>query len=196
VLCQWVPLDLDQESLPRMMLQTLRAEFPHVSLWIPNRMEGVALASDEPLALDLERLRRRMADPALHADMAAYGLGEPEQLAATFVAADEALAGFIGPAPLVTDNRPRLEYFDSYPWKRLHFTDILPHREPVEKYLTAPPSDPARLKAAEEVITHIWYNHEKTEDRQLGEARVHVEQALRLDSDNRYLLYLRSQAGE
>jgi spermidine synthase len=196
ILAQWMPLDIPRELLPRMMLRTLMAEFPHVSLWIPNRMEGVALASLEPLRIDPDQFHRRMSEPTLQADLTAYGLGESEQLLAAFVAADNDLARLVGPVPVVTDNRPRIEYFNFYPQQLMRFADILPHRQPIEKYLAHPLPDPERLENCRQVVTHIWYSHEAESDGRYAEAMRLLQEALRLDPGNRYLLFQRAKLAE
>ncbi|MGO9469398.1 MAG: fused MFS/spermidine synthase [Isosphaeraceae bacterium] len=195
LLCQWIPLDTGFELLPRMMIRTMLDEFSHVSLWIPNRMEAAVVASMEPLSIDPEDLRKRMSEPALRSDLAANGLGEPEQLMATFVTADQGLANYAGPAPTVTDNQPRIEYFNLYfPKKVIRFSEILRYRQPVERYLIRRPSDPARLHLCEEVIREIWYQYEESRFGRLDVANAHLDHALELDPQNSYLLYLRSQA--
>jgi spermidine synthase len=196
VLCQWMPLDVGPERLPRMMLKTLMAEFPHVSLWIPNRMEGVAIASEEPLTIEFERLRERMAGSELQSDMSAYGLGEPEQLLATFLAADQTLAGLVGDVPLVTDDEPRIEYFNFYPGKLLRYDEVLKHRQPINEFLRSSPPNVARLRACQEVMTDVWYAHELVADEQFARARERLEHAVRLDPNNRYLSYLLSSLRE
>ena len=109
VVAQWMPLDFSRQALPRMMIRTMMAEFPYVSLWIPNRMEGVAIGSMEPLRVDVGEWRRRMSAPQLRDDLAAIGFRSPVDVAVTFVAADRALSDFIGDGPIVTDDRPRIE---------------------------------------------------------------------------------------
>ncbi|MBF3247463.1 spermidine synthase, partial [Pseudomonas aeruginosa] len=52
VLAHWVPLDFNRGILPKMILKAMMGQFKHVSLWLPSRMEGVAIASDEPLTID------------------------------------------------------------------------------------------------------------------------------------------------
>src|SRR3546814_3716643 len=49
-----------------------------------------------------------------------------------------ALAGLVGDAPIVTDNHPRIEYFNFYPTDPMGYDEIADRREPVEKYLVAP----------------------------------------------------------
>ena len=197
LLCQWIPLDTGFELLPRMMIRTMLDEFPHVSLWIPNRMEAAVVASMESLRIDPDQLRKRMSDPALRSDLAAYGLGEPEQLMATFVTADQGLAEYAGAAPNVTDNQPRIEYFNLYfPKKEIRFSDILHYRQPVERYMTHRPTDPARLHLCEEVIREIWYHYEDSRFGRLDAAGARLDHALELDPQNSYLLYLRSEAAD
>jgi spermidine synthase len=191
LLCQWIPLDTGFELLSRIMIRTMLSEFPHVSLWIPNRMEAAVVASMEPLRIDADRIRQRMSDPALRDDLAAYGLGAPEQLLATFVTADERLTDYTGAAPIVTDNHPRIEYFNLYSPKRpIRYGDILPFRQSIEAYMIRPPSDPARLRVCEQVTEEIWYEYEETRFGRLNAAEVHLERALLLDSANAYLQYL------
>lgn len=192
VVAQWMPLDFSRQALPRMMIRTMMAEFPYVSLWIPNRMEGVAIGSMEPLKLDLGEWQRRMQLPALRDDMTAIGFHSPEDFAATFVAAGRTLDGFIGDGPIVTDNRPRIEYFNSYPIDPMDYDDITKHREPIDSYLTGPPANVAALRTAEKVVNSIWREHEATAANRFDDARVFVETGLSQDPDNAYLRYLRA----
>ena len=192
VLAQWMPLDFSRQAIPRMMIRTMMAEFPYVSLWIPNRMEGVAIGSMEPLNVDLGEWRRRMQLPGLRDDMAAIGFHSPEDLAATFVAAGRALEGFIGDGPIVTDDRPRIEYFNFYSIDPMRYNDITKHREPIDSYLTAPLADAAVLRTAEQVTHSIWSEHEAAAANRLYDARAFLETALKQDPDNAYLRYLRA----
>jgi predicted membrane-bound spermidine synthase len=196
VVTQWVPLDLSRQALPRMMIRTMMAEFPHVSLWIPSRMEGVAIGSMEPLRIDLSNWRRRMNAETLRTDLAAIGFRSPEALAATFVGADRALLALIGDGPIVTDDHPRIEYFNFYPIDRMRYDEILDHREPVEEYLAAPPGDPAALEAAREIVTLIWKEHEASAAKCHDEARDLLQRALTRDPDNPYLQYLATTQGQ
>jgi spermidine synthase len=192
VVAQWMPLDFSRQAIPRMMIRTMMAEFPYVSLWIPNRMEGVAIGSMEPLNVDLGEWRRRMQLPGLRDDMAAIGFHSPEDLAATFVAAGRALDSFIGHGPIVTDDRPRIEYFNFYSIDPMRYNDITKHREPIDSYLTAPLADAAVLRTAEQVTHSIWGEHEAAAANRFDDARAFLETALRQDPDNAYLRYLRA----
>ncbi|HEX7137079.1 MAG TPA: hypothetical protein VF219_04505, partial [Vicinamibacterales bacterium] len=67
------------------------------------------------------------------------------------------------------------------------------HQESIDKYLTEPPIDAARLRKAETVVNAIWREHESAAAGRFGEARGVLESGLREDPDNAYLQYLRSR---
>jgi hypothetical protein len=107
------------------------------------------------LQIDPAELARRMSDPAL-SHLAEVGLGTPEQLLATFVAADDALRAWVADAPLITDDDPRVEQFNRYPTRLFRFADIEPHAEPIEKYLTSPFPDPEALAQTREALHKLF----------------------------------------
>ena len=190
VLAQWVPLDIGRGVLPKMILKAMLKQFKHVSLWLPDRMEGVAIASDEPLQIDRDVLAQRMSAPEVADDLTAIGISSPEHLLATFVAADETLAAYLSDTPSLTDDRPRIEYYNFYPDAPIRANDIKRLREPVERYLVGIPSEPGRLDAARNVVEAIWDEHEATADGDAIAARASLDRALRLEPDNLYLRFL------
>lgn len=190
VLAQWVPLDIGRGVLPKMILKAMMAQFKHVSLWLPDRMEGVAIASDEPLRIDRDVLAKRMAEPAVAADLTEIGLRSPDDLLATFVAADERLAAFLDDTPSLTDDRPRIEYFNRYPVRPIHVADLKRLREPVERYFAVGSPEDGQLDTARRVVEAIWDEHEATATGDLAAARTALGTALKLEPDNMYLRYL------
>lgn len=190
VVAQWIPLDLERRILPLMMIQSMRSVFPHVSLWISNRMEGIVVGSEQPLQIDLEVWRTRMAEPGVAADLLAVGIDSPEDLAATFIAADAALERLVGEVPEVSDNHPRIEYFSFYPYESMRYDWILARAEPIERYLVSPPRRPESLDTARVLARSIWLEHEAMVLGDHEAAKRHVDQGLALDPENRYLRYL------
>ena len=190
VLAQWVPLDIGRGVLPKMILKAMLAQFKHVSLWLPSRMEGVAIGSDEPLQIDRDMLSARMSEPAVADDLTAVGLRSPEDLLATFVAADETLAAYVRDTPSLTDDRPRIEYYNWYPMKQIRVEELKQLREPVERYLTANSSKDAQLDTARTVIDAIWDEHEATVYGDMTTARSALNVALKLEPNNMYLRFL------
>jgi spermidine synthase len=192
IVCQWVPLNMPREALSRIMLKTILDEFPYVTLWIPSRYEGIVLASNDPMDLNVDRLRERMAAGPLHDDMTAYGLGEVEQLLSTFVADRESLIELTGDADVATDNNPRIEHFNRYPHGRMRYDEILAHRDSVELF-THGRLNTAALDEDREVTNHVWYSHEAEELNRRGEAARRIDAALGIDPGNAYLHYRRAQ---
>lgn len=190
VLAQWVPLDMGRGVLSKMILKAMLAKFKHVSLWLPSRMEGVAIGSDEPLQIDRDMLAMRMSAPAVADDLTAIGLRSPEHLLATFVAADETLAAYLYDTPSLTDDRPRIEYYNLYPVKPIRMEDLKRLREHVERYLTVSSSEDRQLDAARTVVEAIWDEHEATAHGDVTAARSALSMALKLEPNNMYLRFL------
>lgn len=190
VLAQWVPLDFSRSMLPKMILKAMMGQFKHVSLWLPSRMEGVAIASDEPLQIDPRALAMRMSRPGVAEDLTANGLRSPEDFLATFIAADEKLAAYVGDVPSLTDDRPRLEYYNWYPLGPVSVDELKRLREPVESYLAGGAVDEARLDTARAVANAILDEHKATADGDTSAARAALRLAVRLEPDNSYVGFL------
>ena len=190
VLAQWVPLDFNRGILPKMILKAMMGQFKHVSLWLPSRMEGVAIASDEPLTIDPRVLATRMSKPGVAEDLTANGLRSPEDFLATFIAADEKLAAFVKDVPSLTDDRPRLEYYNWYPLSSVSVDELKRLREPVETYLADKSIDEARLDTARTVANAILDEHQATAEGDKSAARAALRLAVKLDPDNSYVGFL------
>ncbi|HXX51966.1 MAG TPA: fused MFS/spermidine synthase, partial [Xanthobacteraceae bacterium] len=190
ILAQWVPLDIGRGVLPKMILKAMLAQFKHVSLWLPDRMEGVAIASDEPLQIDRDVLATRMSAPAVADDLTAVGLRSPEDLLATFVAADETLAAYLGDTPSLTDDRPRIEYYNWYPIKPIRVKELEGIRQDVERYFAVSSSKDRQLDVARSVIESIWDEHEATAHGDVNAAQSALSVALKLEPNNAYLRFL------
>jgi len=190
VLAQWVPLDFSRGVLPKMILKAMMGQFKHVSLWLPSRMEGVAIASDEPLKIDPRELAARMSARGVSEDLTENGLGSPEDLLATFIAADEKLATFVGNVSSLTDDRPRIEYYNWYPLGPVSVSELKRLRGPIEPYLTGASVDKARLNAARTVANALLDEHKATADGDRPAARAALRVAVKLEPHNSYVDFL------
>jgi spermidine synthase len=191
VIAQWVPLDMERGVLSKMILKAMLRKFAHVSLWLPGRMEGVAIGSDVPLQIDFGKLTDRMSAPKVADDLTAIGLHSPEHFLSTFVAADSALAAYVDKAPTITDNRPRIEYHNLYPVRSITVNELKGLREPVTAYLVGRLPELEALKRDRLVVDAIWEEHEATMLGIRAAARSALDSALSLEPDNMYLHYLK-----
>jgi len=112
IMVEWLHPGFIPTPYLQMVLRTIRAVFPHTSLWWARRQEHLlVIASKAPLRVDAQRLARRMSRPATQRDLAEAHLDEPAAFLSYFIAADEALAEFVaGSDWLNTDDLPLIEY--------------------------------------------------------------------------------------
>jgi spermidine synthase len=110
VLAQWIAPHDDYQY--KMMLRTLLSVFPHVTLWLGA---DLVIASREPVVLDLAATARRFESDSARVAMKSVGFEDPSAAARWFVASREEIEAFVGPGPILTDDRPQIEYFRSLP---------------------------------------------------------------------------------
>ena len=110
IMAQWVGPQDDFQY--KTMVRTFLSVFPHVTLWLTA---DLLIGSQEPIALDLEATARRFDSPAAREAMRAAQFNDPPSVAAAFVATREELEAFVGDGPILTDDRPVIEYYRSSP---------------------------------------------------------------------------------
>ncbi len=187
IIAQWIPMTMARGELSKVLIRAMLNEFKHVSLWVTNRMEGIALASDNPLFIDEEILRARMAEPRVRASLRAIGMETPEDLLGTFIAADDALVEWIGDTPTVTDDRPRIEYHRSFEVESISPEEIAGIRQDIAPYFKNPPQDPVGLKASSDAVleaNRTYFSGTK------AEKLIHAKRASELRPDNLYYRWL------
>lgn len=109
VFCQWVPILLPEGEW-KTVARTFLSAFPHVSLWFFEPAHAILVGSNEPLAVDPERLRRALSDGEIREELARFGLDSIGALLGSFICDTEALRRFVGEGPLHTFDRPTLEF--------------------------------------------------------------------------------------
>jgi spermidine synthase len=110
VMVQWIGLRsrLHYELIAR----TFQQVFPETSVWVNG---SLLIGSIRPLDIEEAELADRFAAAALQPSLAAAGFRDPESLLGHHVASSEDLRRFIGAGPILTDDRPLLEYYLSLP---------------------------------------------------------------------------------
>jgi spermidine synthase len=109
----WAPANGIAETDLKTLLRSFQAVFPHTSVWFINTLATdflIVVGTPAKLDIDLDQLGARMATPDIRVDLESIGLSDPYRLLYTFLATDEAVAGYTGPGPLNTDDRPILSY--------------------------------------------------------------------------------------
>jgi hypothetical protein len=112
VFAQWVQTYSIDVHTARTIYATLTAVFPYVQTWTTNPGDVVLLASREPIALDADAMRRRLAqEPFRGAAHAAWRVESAEGVLAHFIANENVASAFAREArELNTDDRPVIEF--------------------------------------------------------------------------------------
>jgi spermidine synthase/MFS family permease len=112
VFAQWVQTYSIDAQTARTVYATLTAVFPHVQTWTTNPGDIVLIASRQPFPIDVDAIRRRLAqEPFRAATHAAWRVESAEGVLAHFIANEEVASALGKDAPqLNTDDRPVIEF--------------------------------------------------------------------------------------
>lgn len=108
VMVQWVPADRERDHT--LIVRSFLEVFPYVTAWAGGSM---LVGSNEPQRIDPVAYDERLSEPGVGPALAAAGMGSVEELRAMFTAGRDELIAHVGDGPVLTDDRPRLEYWRS-----------------------------------------------------------------------------------
>ena len=112
VVVQWVAgTDAEFKTIARTFLSV----FPETTLWGDGTL---MLGSVEPLRLRREDFEWKLQVPRRREMLATLGVRSFDDLLHLYVAGPDELRQFVGDGPILTDNRPMVEYFLSLPRDR------------------------------------------------------------------------------
>lgn len=100
------------ETQYKLIMRTFLEVFPHTTLWLDGQL---MVGSLEPLVLTPALVDAKRARPETRAALDEVGLDSFETLVSWYVAGPDELRRFVGPGPLLTDDRPLVEYHRSLP---------------------------------------------------------------------------------
>jgi spermidine synthase len=112
VVLQWVA---GTEAEYKTITRTFLSVFPETTAWVGGEL---LVGSVEPLRLSREDFERRLALPGSARGLKDLGIESFDRLLSVFTAGPDELRTFVGPGPLLTDDRPLAEYFLSLPRDR------------------------------------------------------------------------------
>lgn len=110
VFCQWLQMyDLTLGDF-RTVIRTARASFPDLALWTDGYANAFLISQSGPYHVNLRDWRVRLAAPRVAMDLHRIDLTDPADILEGFVMGPADLARFAGDGPLLTDDRPALEF--------------------------------------------------------------------------------------
>jgi spermidine synthase len=110
VMVQWISQRSDQHY--KLILRTFLSVFPEASLWGDG---SLVVGPRAPLRLSAETTARRLAEPGVREALAPLAVTSFAALQALRLAEGPSLRAFVGEGPLLTDDRPLVEYYLSLP---------------------------------------------------------------------------------
>jgi len=109
---QWVD---GTEAEYGMITRTFLSVFPETTAWVGG---GLLIGSIEPLRLRRDDFEQKLRQPGHAQGLHDLNVESFDSLLAAFTAGPDELRAFVGPGPLLTDDRPLTEYFLSLPRNR------------------------------------------------------------------------------
>jgi len=109
VMLQWIG-DLRPEPY-KMIMRSFLEVFPETTLWYHGQL---LVGTKGPLQLDRASFERRLEFPETRAVLADVGITSFDDLMALYYAGPSTLHAYVGAGPLLTDDRPRLEFYNPF----------------------------------------------------------------------------------
>ncbi len=107
---QWI--GQRQRSHYELIMRTFHSVFPDTTLWLNGEL---MVGTIGPLRLDEAAFVAKLADPETREMLTDVGLGSFDELRGWYTAGPREIAAFVGDGPILTDDRPLVEYFRSAP---------------------------------------------------------------------------------
>ena len=99
----------EADTTYRLILRTFLSVFPHTTLWADGTL---MVGSLKPFDVQPERLRAALPGSA---SSASCSTGDYDTLAETYLAGPPEVKNWVGDGPILTDDKPTIEYFLSLP---------------------------------------------------------------------------------
>jgi spermidine synthase len=105
IMVQWIPMRYDAEY--KLIMRSFLEVYPNATLWAGGY---IMIGSKRPFTLDPAAFEHKLENPEARAALQADGISTFDALVSEYTAGPEEMRTFAGTGPLLTDDRPRLEY--------------------------------------------------------------------------------------
>ena len=110
MMVQWFHLyEMDDETV-RLVLRTFRSTFQNVTIWQSWTNDIILLGSDQPIALDAEKLNNKFTILAVRHDLYRINVANPATLLSLQMVSEKNTAEFAAFGEINTEDLPLLEY--------------------------------------------------------------------------------------
>ena len=141
VFLQWIPLYLEPAYELKAMVRTFVHVFPKCTIWGGDDINLIAVRG--PLRISMGRLKSRLADPAVRADLEDKAYPTVAKfLGCLFLMGQPGPRLWVGDGPIITDDKPFIEFSiprhfrdDTPRGRAVQWPEIAAHRTPATPYL-------------------------------------------------------------
>jgi spermidine synthase len=105
----------------KMILRAFVEAFPHATLWGDG---SLMVGTKQPLSVSRSRVERMLADPSTKQALALMHIETFDHLVRMFRASPTDIRTYLGSGPMLSDDKPALEYFASLPQAERDLTRI------------------------------------------------------------------------
>jgi spermidine synthase len=131
IMMQWVPQASTRSY--ELIASSFLSVFPHVTAWAGG---SILIGSNEPIVFDPSAFEERLAQPGWDVVLGEIGVADWDTFAALFTADDAALRAALGDGPVLTDDRPQLEYYRTLSGESDGWDPATVPQSPVDAILT------------------------------------------------------------
>jgi spermidine synthase len=108
IMVQWVsPGSAFEHAL---IVRTFLTAFPNSTLWLGG---DLLIGSPSPLRISVSELETRLTDPSARSSLAEVGFNHAQDVLAQFRGTSAELQAYVATGPILSDDHPILEYFQS-----------------------------------------------------------------------------------
>ena len=115
---QWV---FGTEAEYTMIMRTFLSVFPHQTLWADA---GVMVGSLTPLKISRADVEWKLQVPQTGAALSAIGVRSFDDVQRLYASGDAKMREFVGEGPILTDDRPAIEYFLALPRRDVNLSSL------------------------------------------------------------------------
>ena len=131
IMLQWVPQDSTRSY--ELIASSFLSVFPHVTAWAGG---SILIGSNQPILFDPSAFEDRLTEPGWDVVLGDIGVVDWATFAALFTADDAALRAALGDGPVLTDDRPQLEYYRTLPAEPDGWIPATVPQSPIDAILT------------------------------------------------------------
>jgi spermidine synthase len=199
----WMPLGGLSLDMFKLALRTFQAVFPQMAVfYMDNQPTHYVLLVGwrDKMEIDFRRMRERLSEPDVKADLAELSLDDPVKILSTWITGGEALRPYLAGGALNTENFPYLEFGSpKYGYADRPILDnlasLLAIRNSPRRFLapgTITPGELAALDRYERALPNIIAGHAHYRSLEIEEAARSYLEALAITPEDRSLTRLLS----